>query len=82
MTSRAAMLAAMAMAVMAVVTARRPGATPCFVWNVSGSMPTGLYRVQPEPQLAITTLVVAYPPEPLGRRGSRTVAISRMACRC
>jgi conjugative transfer signal peptidase TraF len=59
------MLAAMAMAVMAVVTARGPGATPCFIWNVSGSMPTGLYRVRPEPHPTVGTLVVAYPPEPL-----------------
>jgi conjugative transfer signal peptidase TraF len=55
----------MAMAVMAVITARGPGATPRFVWNISGSTPTGLYRVRPEPHPAVSTLVVAYPPEPL-----------------
>src|SRR5262249_40399867 len=65
MTGRAATLAAMALAIMAVVTARGRGATPRFVWNVSGSMPTGLYRVRPAPHPTITTLVVAYPPEPL-----------------
>jgi conjugative transfer signal peptidase TraF len=53
------------MAVMAVITARGPGATPRFVWNISGSAPTGLYRVRPAPRLTIATLAVAYPPEPL-----------------
>ncbi len=65
MTDRAAILAAMAMAVMAVVTARGPGATPHFVWNISGSAPTGLYRVLPALRMTVATLVVAYPPEPL-----------------
>jgi conjugative transfer signal peptidase TraF len=65
MTGRAATLAAMALAVMAVATAREPDAVPSFVWNVSGSMPAGLYRVQPAPHPAVSTLVVAYPPEPL-----------------
>jgi conjugative transfer signal peptidase TraF len=64
-TGRAATLAAMAVAVMAIVTARGPGTAPRFVWNVSGSVPTGLYRVRPAPRLAVATLVVAYPPEPL-----------------
>ena len=65
MTGRAATLVAMALAIMAVVTARRPGAPPRFVWNISRSMPIGLYRVQPAPHLTFTTLVVAFPPEPL-----------------
>jgi conjugative transfer signal peptidase TraF len=65
MTGRAATLATMAIAIMAVVTARGPGATPRFVWNVSGSAPTGLYRVRPVPRLTVATLTVAYPPEPL-----------------
>jgi conjugative transfer signal peptidase TraF len=36
-----------------------------FVWNVSESVPTGLYRVRPPGRLIVTDLVVAYPPEPL-----------------
>jgi conjugative transfer signal peptidase TraF len=64
-TGRAATLAAMAVAVIAVVTAGGPGTVPRLVWNVSGSVPTGLYRVRPAPRLAVATLVVAYPPEPL-----------------
>jgi conjugative transfer signal peptidase TraF len=59
------MLAAMVTAVMAVVSARGSGATPRFVWNVSGSAPTGLYLVRPAPRLTVATLAVAYPPEPL-----------------
>ena len=42
-----------------------PKAAPRFVWNASESVPTGLYRVQPAHHLIVTTLVVAYPPEPL-----------------
>jgi conjugative transfer signal peptidase TraF len=65
MTGRAATLAAMTLAVTALVTARGPEATPRFIWNVSGSVPTGLYRVRPASDLTVATLVVAYPPEPL-----------------
>jgi conjugative transfer signal peptidase TraF len=65
MTGRAATLAAMTIAAMAIVMARGPEATPSFVWNVSGSASTGLYRVRPAPRLTVTTLAVAYPPEPL-----------------
>jgi conjugative transfer signal peptidase TraF len=64
-TGRAAKLTVMAMAVMAVVTARGPGTAPRFVWNVSGSAPIGLSRVRPAPRLTVATLAVAYPPEPL-----------------
>jgi conjugative transfer signal peptidase TraF len=65
MINRSAVLATTAMAVTAVVTTAPPGATPLVVWNVSGSVPTGLYRVRPARDLTVTTLVVAYPPEPL-----------------
>lgn len=65
LTGRAKMLAAMAMAVATVATVTGPRAAPHFVWNVSGSAPIGLYRVRPVAHLVVTTLVVAYPPEPL-----------------
>src|SRR5262249_33485369 len=42
-----------------------PKPAPRFVWNVSESVPTGLYQAQPTRDLIVTTLVVAYPPEPL-----------------
>jgi conjugative transfer signal peptidase TraF len=38
---------------------------PLLIWNASESVPIGLYRVQPEGMLFVTTLVVAIPPEPL-----------------
>jgi conjugative transfer signal peptidase TraF len=65
MTGRSITLTAMALAVTAVVMTRGPGATPRLIWNVSGSVPTGLYMVRPARNLTVTTLVVAYPPEPL-----------------
>jgi conjugative transfer signal peptidase TraF len=42
-----------------------PKPAPRFVWNVSESVPTGLYQVQPARDLIVTMLVVAYPPDPL-----------------
>ena len=39
------------------------GATPYYIWNVSNSVPIGLYRVQPATQLAITELVAVQPPD-------------------
>jgi conjugative transfer signal peptidase TraF len=53
------------MAVAAMAAAGRPGAVPYVVWNASGSVPVGLYRVKPRGDLTVTALVVAYPPEPL-----------------
>jgi conjugative transfer signal peptidase TraF len=38
---------------------------PLLVWNASESAPIGLYQVQPTSMLFVTTLVVAFPPEPL-----------------
>jgi conjugative transfer signal peptidase TraF len=38
---------------------------PILVWNVSESVPIGLYYVQPAGALFVTTLVLAMPPEPL-----------------
>jgi conjugative transfer signal peptidase TraF len=38
---------------------------PVLVWNASESVPVGLYHVRPTHMLFITTLVVAFPPEPL-----------------
>jgi conjugative transfer signal peptidase TraF len=39
--------------------------TPLYVWNVSNSVPTGLYRLQEARQLEVTELVAVQPPEPL-----------------
>src|SRR5260370_5841254 len=56
-------VAVAAAAVVETMLGSKPA--PRFVWNVSESVPTGLYQVQPARDLIVTTLVVAYPPEPL-----------------
>jgi conjugative transfer signal peptidase TraF len=65
MTNRAITLVTMVAAVAVLATMMGPKAAPRFVWNVSESVPTGLYHVQPARRLIVTALVVAYPPEPL-----------------
>lgn len=40
---------------------------PLLVWNVSASVPIGLYAVRPIGVLAVTDLVVARSPEPVAR---------------
>lgn len=40
-------------------------ASPRYIWNVSNSVPTGLYRLQPAGRLTVTELVAVQPPEPL-----------------
>jgi type IV secretory pathway protease TraF len=44
-------------------TTAGPKTAPRLVWNVSESVPTGLYHVQPPRRLVVTTLVVAYQPQ-------------------
>jgi len=65
MTNRSTTLLTMAAAAAIIATTLDPKSAPRFVWNVSESVPTGLYQVQPARRLMVTTLVVAYPPEPL-----------------
>jgi conjugative transfer signal peptidase TraF len=36
-----------------------------YVWNASGSVPVGLYRLQPTGDLSVTQVVAVRPPEPL-----------------
>lgn len=38
---------------------------PVFIWNASGSVPIGLYRVVPEDRPAVPDLVAVMPPEPI-----------------
>jgi len=40
-------------------------ATPAYIWNVSKSVPIGLYQLQPAGRLAVTELVAVRTPEPL-----------------
>jgi conjugative transfer signal peptidase TraF len=56
-------LAFVAVCAIASTFATRP--VPLLVWNASASVPIGLYAVRPLGALAITDLVVAWPPEPL-----------------
>jgi conjugative transfer signal peptidase TraF len=65
MTGRSAVLVAMALSIVAIGATAGTKPAPRFLWNVSASVPTGLYRVRPARDLAVATLVVAYPPEPL-----------------
>jgi conjugative transfer signal peptidase TraF len=65
MTGRATTLlltagaAALALSTIAARPAKR------YVWNASGSVPIGLYRLQPTTDLSVTQLVAVQPPEPL-----------------
>src|SRR5882757_8650199 len=65
MTNRPIALVTIVAAAAVIETVLGPKPAPRFVWNVSESVPTGLYQVQPARDLIVTTLVVAYPPEPL-----------------
>jgi conjugative transfer signal peptidase TraF len=37
--------------------------TPHYIWNVSNSVPIGLYRLQPVTKLTVTELVAVQPPD-------------------
>jgi type IV secretory pathway protease TraF len=50
---------------VALVLAGSENETPSYVWNGSGSVPIGLYRLQPVERLSVTDLVAIRPPEPL-----------------
>jgi conjugative transfer signal peptidase TraF len=63
-TRRPTTLITMVAAIALMAFASSKGA-PLLVWNGSESVPIGLYHVQPTRTLFITTLVVAFPPEPL-----------------
>jgi conjugative transfer signal peptidase TraF len=65
MTNHPVALVTVVAAAAVIETMLGPKPAPRFVWNVSASVPTGLYQVQPARDLIVTTLVVAYPPEPL-----------------
>ena len=50
---------------VALVMSTMGEATPAYIWNVSKSVPIGLYQLQPAGRLAVTDLVAVRPPEPL-----------------
>jgi conjugative transfer signal peptidase TraF len=57
------LLTAGAAALVLSTIAARPAKR--YVWNASGSVPVGLYRLQPTGDLSVTQLVAVRPPEPL-----------------
>ena len=64
MTGRVLMLLTTLAAATSVLSSIGERSVPRFVWNVSDSVPIGLYRLRPTGRLAVTELVAVRPPEP------------------
>jgi conjugative transfer signal peptidase TraF len=58
-------LLSLLVATAAVLSTIGPKSAPRIIWNVSESVPFGLYRLRPIRKLAVTELVAVQPPEPL-----------------
>lgn len=58
-------LIALTLGALTLVLATIGEAPPSYIWNVSESVPVGLYHLQPLEQLTVTGLVAIRPPEPL-----------------
>ncbi len=65
MTVHLAPIGIAALAASFLVSTIGPKPPPHYIWNLTPSVPRGLYAVQPPRHLRITMLVVAQPPEPL-----------------
>ena len=65
MKSRTTVLVAMLCGVVPLVPTTGAKPVPLYIWNVSESVPPGLYRLRPADTLFITELVAVLPPEPL-----------------
>jgi conjugative transfer signal peptidase TraF len=65
MTARLAPLVLGVMAAAAITATARHQDIPQYVWNLTPSVPRGLYAVEPPNCPRVTTLVVVRPPEPL-----------------
>lgn len=65
MNGRFGALAAMLVGIAVLVAPVVAEPVPLYVWNVSESVPVGLYRLQPADRLFVTDLVAIQPPEPL-----------------
>ena len=63
MTARTVLLTAGAAALALSTILARPATR--YIWNLSASVPIGLYRLQPTGNLFVTQLVAVQPPEPL-----------------
>ena len=66
MTARLAPLVLAVMAAAAITATARRQDVPQYIWNLTPSVPRGLYAVEPPRCLHVTTLVVVRPPPPLG----------------
>jgi conjugative transfer signal peptidase TraF len=66
MNGRTALLLA-TFTVAALTLSTVEGRPPHFIWNVSESVPIGLYRLQSAGRLTVTELVAIRPPDPLAR---------------
>ena len=64
MTGRVLMLLTTLAAATSVLSSIGERSVPRFVWNVSDSVPIGLYRLRPAGELVVTELVAVRPPEP------------------
>ncbi|MGM4929633.1 S26 family signal peptidase [Tardiphaga sp. 619_E2_N8_5] len=65
MNGRFAALAVMLVGITVLVAPVVAEPVPLYVWNVSESVPLGLYRLRPADRLFVTELVAIQPPEPL-----------------
>lgn len=65
MTARLAPLVVGLLAVTAITATARHQDIPQYVWNLTPSVPRGLYAVEPPHFLRVTTLVVVQPPPAL-----------------
>ncbi len=65
MTHRACSTLVALLAVASLISTIGAKPQPHYIWNLTPSVPLGLYSVQPPERLRVTTLVVATPPEPL-----------------
>lgn len=65
MTGRIMILATTIGAAAALVATLAMEPLPLYVWNVSTSVPIGLYRLRPSESFHVTELVTVQPPEPL-----------------
>ena len=52
-------------AAVLVVSTIAANPAPVYIWNASGSVPIGLYRLHPTGRLTVSQLVAARSPEPL-----------------
>ena len=64
MTSRMRTIG-MILGALALVLATLDEAPPSYIWNVSESVPIGLYHLRTPEELTVTELVAIRPPEPL-----------------